>query len=106
MVRHYSPEFFESYPDIKFRMCYYARLFVAKPRQNTIITAKNDTMAPTFSPSWTPRRPELAPADATNARVGARNLRGGRQRVGRRRYEVRGRPNRRRTARVATARQR
>ena len=25
-------------------------------------------MAPTFSPSWTPRRPELAPADAANAR--------------------------------------
>ena len=78
MVKHYSAEIFESYPEIKFRMCYHARLFVAKPRQNTITTAKNDTMAPSFSPSWTPRCPKLAPADATNARAGARNLRGGR----------------------------
>jgi len=81
MAKKFWPEFFDSYPNIKFRMCYRACLFVAKPRQNTTTTAKNATMVPTFLPSWTPRCPKLTSADATNARAGARSIRGGRRRA-------------------------
>ena len=53
-----------------------------------------------------PCRPELASADGNDGRAGALNLRGGGRRAGRRCHEARGLANRRRTARVAVARQR
>ena len=106
MAKNCLPEFFDSYSEIIFRTCYHTCLVVAKPRQNTIPTAKNDTMAPIFFLSRTPRRPEFASTDATHAREEARNLSGGYRRAGRCRRMTRGRANRQRTAGVAAARQR
>ena len=83
-------------------MCYCACLFAAKPRQNTIPT----TQWRQSSCRVIPCCPKLASADATNAREEARNLRGGYWRAGRCRRKMRGRANRRQTARVAAARQR